>query len=272
MRPEDFAAGVMDQLSAFGHTKSAGWVRASAGAAAGASSAPVGHPDFARLEIGEMGTCSLAVAFIDMRGTTARSFWEPLSQVASLSLAVLSQVSAVVQESGGHVLGLRGDGLMAGWGDPRSDADVDIGLMMAACSFSLDAVQNVLNRTLEWSGIAPVQIRAGADWGELCFARTGTEGASEVNVVGHPANFAAKCEKYAKAWEVVVGEGAAQALDPVLLTPHEKSPKTYTHQGERRTYGFYDLSWRPLVSDAATAIAQVAGLRSSSVRAVWKEN
>lgn len=239
--------------------------------AAVASSPPVGHPSFFELGIGQMRTCPLAVAFIDMRRATARSFWEPLTQVAQLTLAVLGQVAAVVQESGGHVLGLRGDGLMAGWGDGGSDHHVDVVMAAAASMFSLDAVENGLNETLKMSSIEPVQIRAGMDWGTACFARTGTVEASEVNVVGHAANFAAKCEKHALAWEVVVGEGAAGALDSQHLTAHAKSPQTYEHKGQRRAYSFYDLSWRPLIDQAASAISQVAGDPTKNIDPHWIE-
>lgn len=269
MQGTDFSAGVMRRLDAFdraGLSKSRMNLQASA-----ATTTAVGHPAFADLRIGETQTANLAIAFIDMCRTTARSFWQPLQQVARLSLAVLGQVSEVVEESGGYVLGMRGDGLMAGWGDRLSDRDVDVAMGIAACTFALDAVQNSLNETLSMSGIDPVQIRAGADWGEVCFARTGTVGASEVNVVGHPANFAAKCEKHAHAWEIVVGEGAARAINPDYLTQHERSPRTYTHGNQRRDYRFYDFRWRPLVGDAATAIAQVGGRPTSAIDPHWKE-
>lgn len=272
MRQQEFSEGVMRRLDASAPSVVAKSLRFGEAASAGPNAPPVGHPLFAALTVGQMETCSLAISFIDMCRTTARSFWQPLPEVARLSLAVLGQVAEVVQESGGHVLGLRGDGLMAGWGDPTSDAHADIALAMAASAFSLDAVQNSLNQTLQMSGIAPVQIRAGADWGNVCFVRTGTEDASEINIVGHPANFAAKCEKHAKAWEIVVGEGAAQGIDTSYLTRHERSPKTYTHEGERREYHFYDLRWRPLVGDAATAIAQVGGRPTSSIDPYWEEN
>ncbi|MFV1991750.1 MAG: adenylate/guanylate cyclase domain-containing protein, partial [Acidimicrobiales bacterium] len=153
---------------------------------------PVGHPTFNELAIGQIETCNLAVAFLDMRAMTARSFWQPLTEVTRLSHAVLGQVAAVVQESGGYVLGLRGDGLMAGWGNAGSDPTVDVAMAMAACAFSLDAVENALNELLRNDGIEPVQLCAGADYGEVCFTRTGTPESSEVNIVGHPANFAAK--------------------------------------------------------------------------------
>lgn len=268
MTSSEFAAGVMDR---FARLNTAAVVKASAAREAAADSVveapPVGHPTFAGLRVGETATCDLAIAFLDMRAMTARSFWEPLSTVATLSIAVLGQVAEVVKESGGHVLGMRGDGLMAGWGDPSSSPDTDVYLAMAACAFSLDAIHGAVNDVLRLSRIEPVQICAGADWGEVCFARTGTPEASELNVVGHPANFAAKCEKAANSWEVVVGEGAASRIaNAALLTTHEDSPKTYEHLGRRRSYAFFQLGWRQVVGEAASAIAQVGGNPSSSVR------
>lgn len=234
-------------------------------------SPPVGHPIFDELVIGQTQTCDLAVAFLDMRAMTARSFWQPLTEVTRLSHAVLGQVAEVVQESGGFVLGLRGDGLMAGWGNSGSDATVDVALAMAACAFSLDAVENSLNELLRDDDIEPVQLCAGADRGQVCFVRTGTPESSEVNIVGHPANFAAKCEQQAHSWEVVVGEGAGELINPHLLSPHAKSPKVYQHRGEQRSYTFHQFAWRQIVGHAATAIVQVAGEPTSSIDLHWKE-
>ena len=273
MTPTDraqFATGVMSRLDRLERQNSPAVVKASRWSEATApevSAPPVGHPAFASLRVGETATCDLAIAFLDMRNMTARSFWEPLGTVTRLSLAVLGQVAEVVEESGGHVLGMRGDGLMAGWGSATSDPDTDVYLSMAACAFSLDAVQGAVNEVLQLSRIAPVQLCAGADWGEVCFARTGTPEASEVNVVGHPANFAAKCEKAALSWEVVVGEGAASRIgNASLLAPHDRSPKTYEHLGRRRSYSFFQFAWPRITGEAASAISQVGGNPSSSIR------
>lgn len=267
MEKRAFAAGVMDRFERLNRAqllKAARMSEATGGQVA--TTPPVGHPAFADLAVGETAVCELAVGFLDMRGMTARSFWEPLETVTNLSLAVLGQVAEVVQESGGHVLGLRGDGLMAGWGDRKSDAGTDVYLAAAACAFSLDAVEGAVNDLLAMSGIEPVQLCAGADWGPLCFARTGTPDASEVNAVGHPANFAAKCEKQAAAWEVVLGEGAAGHItNQSLLSVHPASPKTYQHRGQRRRYAFYHLAWRQILGPAAGAIAQLGGRPTSSV-------
>jgi adenylate cyclase len=277
MKKNDFASGVLERLTRLEKAntsdaiKASGYQQRSDDESRLIQAPPVGHPAFAHLRIGQSAICSLAVAFLDMRAMTPRSFWLPLEKVSRLTLAVLGQVAEVVQESGGHVLGMRGDGLMAGWGEPHSDGDLDVAMAMAACSFALDAVENALNQVLALDGVEPVQLCAGADFGQVCFTRTGAVGASEVNIVGHPANFAAKCEKHALAWEVVVGEGAAAAIRPGLLTQHEKSPKVYTRLGQRRSYAFYEFAWRQITPDAAGAISQVGGRPTGSVDPHWKE-
>lgn len=264
---EGFASGVMSRFDRLSRSEIIKASRSASSMWAPIVEAPaVGHPDFAALGVGETATCQLVVGFLDMRAMTARSFWEPLTTVANLSLAVLGQVAQVVEESGGHVLGMRGDGLMAGWGGPGSNGRTDVYLAMAACAFSLDAVRGAVNQMLELSGIEPVQICAGADWGDVCFARTGTPEASEVNIVGHPANFAAKCEKAALSWEVVVGEGAAKHITSSdLLVEHQMSPKTYQHAGQRLDYRFYGFRWQSILNDAASAIDQVSGSPTKSV-------
>ncbi len=224
-----------------------------------------GHPDFDGLAVGESEGCVMAIAFIDMAKFTYRSFWESPDKVTRLASAVLTQIALVVEESGGHTLGLRGDGLMAGWGGVGSDPHVDVAMCAAACALSLDAGRGALNELLVADGIEPVQLRAGADHGYVDFTRTGTAAHSEINVVGHAANFAAKCEKYANAWEVVVGAGCEPYIDSFNLMAHPRSPKTYTYCGERRTYAFYDLAWTGFLAEATSAINQVGGTPTSSI-------
>jgi class 3 adenylate cyclase len=230
----------------------------------------VGHPDYHDLDLGQRGTCDLAVAFIDMTGFTARSSWEPPDRVTDLAVAVLTQIALIVEESGGFVLGLRGDGVMAGWGGKTSDPQVDVAMCLAACAVALDAGQGALRELLILSGIEPVQLKVGADFGRVDFIRTGTDQQSEVNIVGHPANFAAKCEKYALSWDLVVGEGLAGYIpDRTLLTTHEKSPKQYQYRGQRRSYAFYDVAWSRLLTESLTALNQVSGWPTSLLSTVY---
>jgi len=257
-----FAKGVLEQYRSnkIWSTKS---VRESS--LHGSSLTSAGHPEFDGLDIGERAACNLAVTFFDMSHFTARSFWEPLETVTRLAQAVLTQFALIVEESGGFVLGLRGDGLMAGWGGQGSEPEVDVVMCMAACAIALDSGKGVLNDLLARDAIEPVQIRAGVDWGEVNFIRTGTNKQSDMNIVGFAANFAAKCEKYANAWEIVVGEGASLHLDETYLTSHADSPKDYQYKGERRIYSFNQFAWKRIVDDAASAINQIGGRPTSAI-------
>ncbi len=240
-------------------------VRASA--AAGGITRPTGHPAFRDLDLGQGGYCDAAVVFIDLRNFTARTFWDPPEQTVALAMAVITQIVEVVYDFGGHVLGLRGDGVFACFGEPGSDPDVDVTMALGACAFALDATESALNNLLKLSGIAPVQLRAGGDYGRLDFVRQGTEVASEINIISFPANFAAKSEKKAKSWEFVAGEGLALRIPEAdLRVEHTDSPKPYQRDYEQRTYRFYDIRWRSLVPHLDGIPAELAGASTSHVR------
>lgn len=231
-------------------------VTASVGA--GLETRALGHPDFETLAVGERRTAPVAVAFLDLTDFTGRSFWDDEAEVVDLAHAVLTGFIDVVTAFGGYPLGLRGDGLFAGFGpgDPRVDSVCALG----ACAFALNAVQESLNPRLDAAGIHRVQARAGLDHGRITFVRTGTREHSEVNPIGFAANFAAKCEKKARSWEVVIGEGIATLLpDADSLSEHKDSPKPYQREYERRHYRFYDYRWQSAVALAPSVIRQING-------------
>lgn len=217
-----------------------------------------GHPATTELEIGDQITFPIASVFLDLRNFTGRTFWDDQEEVTSLAHAVLCAFTDVVTRYGGHVLGLRGDGLFAGFGAPGADSRACVALASTAVAVALDSVQSDLNPALQARGIAPVQASAGADFGAASFIRSGTQGTSEVNVIGFAANFAAKCEKQAKSWELVVGEAfSVNVPEKKLLTRHEESPKEYSRGAERRLYNFYDYKWRPLLQYAESVASEI---------------
>ncbi len=225
----------------------------------------LGHPLFEPLRVGERRSASIAAVFLDLSNFTGRTFWDPADELADLAHAILTGFIEVVSEFGGFPLGLRGDGLFAGFGP--GTPSVDTSLALAACAFALDAVQIRVNPRLRLRGIQPVQARAGVDFGELIFVRSGSRDSNEVNPIGFAANFAAKCEKKAKSWEVVAGEGAASQLgDATLFVHHEDSPKIYTRDGLNRAYRFYDYKWRRVLPAAATVPGQLGGDPATTIK------
>lgn len=263
----DFAQGVLNEFRSLQkiQTKAAESLELSHSIAQNAVS--TGHPLFADLAFGDSGHCSAAAMFIDLQDFTGRTFWDSAAEVVQLAQAVLNQVAQIVTQYGGYVLGLRGDGLFACFGPHPSRPDIDVTLCLAAGAFALDATKNALNQLLLQSGIRPVQLRVGADYGRLDFTRTGTADVSEVNVIGFAANFAAKCEKYANAWEFVVGEGLRYKIsDAGMFSEHERSPKRYTRDYETKTYRFYEVSWVPLLATLPGIQEELQGRPTSAIQ------
>lgn len=223
----------------------------------------LGHPEFEGLQVGDRRVAALTAVFLDLTDFTGRSFWDDEDEVVDLAHAVLTAFVQVVSGYGGFPLGLRGDGLFAGFGpgDPRIDAAMALG----ACAHALNAVQQGLNPRLEAAGIRRVQARAGVDHGRLTFVRSGSRDHSEVNVIGFAANFAAKCEKQANSWEVVVGEGVQQLLPEAQLVEHEKSPKKYQRDHLVRYHHFYDYRWRTTLQHIPGTVEQLDGHPSSQI-------
>ena len=234
--------------------------------ASAATTPALGHPRFNDLPLGGSGSTEAVVMFLDLRRFTARSFWDSPEEIMRVNVAVISELARAVQQHGGHVLGFRGDGVFACFdGDGQVDHRAVAGFAVGAAAWALDAVQNALNQLLELSGIRPVQVRAGMDFGRLDFVRIGSPSGSEVNVLGFAANFASKCEKAALAWEIVAGEAMADLLPAEDLTHHQNSPERYMRDGETRRYHLYDMSLSSYLRHVQGVAEQLNGKTLSAI-------
>lgn len=230
-----------------------------------AESKALGHPKFEPLQVGQKGNATMAAVFLDLTQFTRRTFWDDPAEVADLAHAIMTGFIEAVSAFGGFPLGLRGDGLFAGFGPGTNQGDVAFAL--GACAFCLNGVEKEINPWLTARGIHPVQARAGVDYGELTFVRSGSQDSSEVNVIGFAANFAAKCEKTANSWEVVAGQGAVTAIGGnSLCVPHKSSPKRYSRGTDQRQYHFYDYRWRQLLPTLPGALRDLGGHSTTAIQ------
>jgi adenylate cyclase len=237
-------------------------LRASASTAL--ESRSLGHPDFEYLEVGERGTAPMVAVFLDLTNFTARTFWDDQEEAVDLAHAVLTGFIEVVGRFGGHPLGLRGDGLFAGF-SPGSPAFTGA-MALSACAFALDGVENEVNPWLDHHGMARVQARAGLDFGPINFVRTGSHGSSEINPLGFAANSAAKCEKIAASWEIVAGEGLVNQMpEPSHFVQHDASPKRYTRNNQVRRYRFYNYQWRSTLPHLPGVMEALDGTPTSAI-------
>lgn len=227
------------------------------------SGTALGHPDFEDLAIGQKRTTAMTAMFIDLRDFTGRTFWDPQDEVADLADAVLAGFVETVLRHGGYPLGLRGDGLFAGFGP--GDPQVGASCALAASAFALNAVKENVNPRLEQMGVARVQARAGLDFGQITFVRTGSVGHSEINPVGFAANFASKCEKKALSWEIVTGENLAGLFPDATQFTKLDPPKTYTRDHVTKSYHYYDYRWAGTLAHSESLIHELAGSSVSTV-------
>lgn len=223
----------------------------------------LGHPKALELPLGGRHTEHMTVGFLDLTDFTRRTFWDAQDEVVDLAHAVLSGFIEVVDSHGGYPLGLRGDGLFIGFGGNPGFASA---MALTACTIAIDAIQSEVNPWLARQGLEHIQARAGLDAGAITFVRTGNFDHSEINPLGFAANFAAKCEKKAKSWEIVVGQGLVETLfDKSDFTHHPDSPKTYERYGERKYYRFYDFSWKRTLRNSEGVADALRGVSTSSI-------
>ncbi|WP_205473700.1 adenylate/guanylate cyclase domain-containing protein [Janibacter melonis] len=256
-----FGATVREDFSRRRATQS---VDKSMWASAALETKALGHPDYETLAIGERRTAPMVTVFLDLTNFTGRTFWDDQDEVVDLAHAVLSGFIEVTTLFGGHPLGLRGDGLFAGFSPGQPD--VTCAMALSACAFALDGIEREVNPWLDERGIARIQARAGLDYGRTTFVRSGSHKRSEINPLGFAANFAAKCEKKAKSWEIVVGQGLRDLLPTYQdFVEHDDSPKVYTRNYESKHYRYYEYRWRNTLPLLPGAVSQLDGTPTSLI-------
>lgn len=210
---------------------------------------PAEHPDFADLEAGERRTGSFASFFIDLSDFTARSVFEPVEQLADFTELVLSAYWESVERHGGYVLDIRGDGLFAGFGGVGAQANVETNRAIEAMAFCLRATTDTLNPELTQAGIHPTDVKVSGDWGDVLATRIG----SRINYLGASMNVAAKLEKFAAEFTLVVGDDLVRKGPSAPLAPHPNSPYKITYGGtQTKSYPFFVVTW-----DASTAASKL---------------
>jgi class 3 adenylate cyclase len=201
---------------------------------------PAEHPDFADLEVGERRSGSFASFFIDLSDFTARSVFEPVEQLADFTELVLSAYWEAIEGHGGYVLDIRGDGLLAGFGGVGAHADTEINRALEGMAFCLRATRDTLNPELTQAGIHPTDVKVAGDWGDVLATRIG----KRINYLGSSMNIAAKLEKFAAEFTLVVGDDLAAERPSATLTPHPDSPYQITYgANQTKRYPFFVVNW-----------------------------
>lgn len=199
----------------------------------------------------------VTVVMTDLRGFTALSAELGPERMVALLNRYLSRMSRVVDEHGGNVSELLGDGLVVLFGAPVAHDDDP--QRAVRCSVAMLRSLVELN---EDEGLA-LQMGVGIDTGMVIAGNIGSEHHMKYGVVGDAINLAARIEDYTVGTQVLVSQSTAERLEDVHLGPLQ----TFHPKGRRD----------PVVTRAVLAVEGIAAptnadpLYTTSLQArVWR--
>jgi class 3 adenylate cyclase len=144
------------------------------------------------------------VLFADLSGFTSRSETLDPEEVTALVDRCMQRLGEAVEQYGGVVANLAGDGLLAIFGVPKAHEDdaeraVHAGLEMQRCAREYAA---------DFGGL---ELRVGVNTGEMMYAPVGPDSRREPTVYGDAVNTASRLESAAPVGGVLVGAETYQA-------------------------------------------------------------
>jgi adenylate cyclase len=153
-------------------------------------------------------TTHAAVLFADMRGYTGLAERLPPVRVVSLLDEFFTVLGRVTVAFGGQVFHMAGDGMMAGFGDPRRSG------ARAALAAGHAMLQHFAPLATRWREEFAVVtgIGIGLHLGEVALGFLGPPGKQAIAMVGDTANVAACLCSRARAGEVLFSCAVAVAL------------------------------------------------------------
>jgi adenylate cyclase len=144
------------------------------------------------------------VLFADIIGFTAMSEkMAPVQVVAKLN-RYFSVMQKVVYAHGGNVDKFNGDSIMAFWGVPLPKPHDDSDAVLTAIRMQEQLWP--FNMQLHAEGQQPIHMGIGLNSGEFVAGNIGSEDKIEFTVIGDTVNLAARAEKLAGSYQVLVSE------------------------------------------------------------------
>lgn len=159
-------------------------------------------PSFKRLELGSGVKVSVAVLYVDMRGSTSRALRIGPRDTFLTMHAFLPAMAYLVNDYGGYIVGFRGDGLFAAFGlngDGSTDGQHYWNALRRSCkcgSAMIETVKTIVDPVLCNAGVdGEVSIGVGIDFGEIVITRIGLERTFEITAYGNASQYGCETER-----------------------------------------------------------------------------
>jgi adenylate cyclase len=155
----------------------------------------------------------VSVMFADLTGFTALSQRVSPPELMAIANRYLGQVTEAIERHGGYVDKFIGDAVMGIWGAPFPDADHAAGAVRAAFAIH-DAVAAETARTNGPTLAVKVSIASGP----AIVGLVGSERRTNYTTLGRTVNLAARLEKLARDYGIVVDDATAALVAGTIAT------------------------------------------------------
>jgi adenylate cyclase len=179
--------------------------------------------------------------FADVRGYTALAGRHTPEQAIDLLNGYLTLVSDAVEEYGGTVADLLGDGVFAFFGAPVMHSDDPERAVRAA----LDMQRAVMQLEIPTMPGIRLQTGVGITHGEVIAGNIGSERRMHYAVVGEPVNLAARLQTAAGPGQILVDEATHAAVQDLVMSQDLGSLRLAGKEGWVQTFNVLALREDP---------------------------
>jgi adenylate cyclase len=161
------------------------------------------------LNLGGTNSCVTSL-FSDIRNFTTMAETLPPQEAVQILNEYFSDMTPIIFEHSGLLDKYMGDGLMALFGVPYPCDDAAANAVSAA--ISMQRRMEIVNRDLKAIGLSEIAIGIGINTGMVTVGYIGSEERTDYTAIGDPVNLAARLEKQAQGWQIIISGPTRDAL------------------------------------------------------------
>jgi adenylate cyclase len=140
----------------------------------------------------------------DIRGFTSLSERYPAEQIVQMLNLYLAIMTKVIQQYGGTINDLTGDGIIVFFGAPLSRSqDTECAV---ACALAMQKAMTAVNQQNQDLGFPTLEMGIGLNTGEVVVGNIGSENYLKYTAIGSHVNLAARVESFTVGGQVLITE------------------------------------------------------------------